>query len=554
MKKLLPILLFVFSFASAQEKYFAYYGTWSMGRYTSWDLTSHAYYMPLDTLLKHRGSLTHIIIFPNNDILLSDRVPYLSCTKDWADGGGTTTDSINLFYNGSGNPSSGYTEWINRGSLPAYIDSFHAHSVKVMLCLNAVTPTKGWNAVVADSTKTQVLVNRLEQFLTQHGFDGVDINVEQSPTPDSSQVTRFYRLLRGAIGSKIISSVPPPTWHNSAKMPFSVIQYHDYILPQFYVYEMGWTDSCGTNETFLSAPTVDASINASTSNLHSIFCQHTRVGNVTNWGVGGWLADGWSKNQLVCLFTCQAMQMQTVDSIFQCAPSSREFWNDTCARAMLTNGGTETYDAAYGGAFIHGTAVSDFKRITAGAKFYIPILTHRNVDSILSKARALGMMNFGMYDIGSDAQPISPTYNPLPYVAYISSKLNQSASPTITLSVSSIAFGNVTVNTISSEQTYTISGAHLVPITGNITVTAPAGFEISKTTASGFASSITCAYADSILTETTIYAHHIPTTVQAYSGNLTHAGGGASTGSISLTGTGLAAPIAKKYLPFLKKI
>src|SRR3989442_1675334 len=102
---------------------------------------------------------------------------------------------------------------------------------------------------------------------------------------------------------------------------------------------------------------------------------------------------------------------------------------------------------------------------------------------------------------------------------------------------SSLSFGNVMVNTTSAEKTYSISGSNLSPASGNITITAPAGYEVSATSGSGFASSITVAYSGGSLAATTIYVHFKPTAAQSYTGNFTNAGGGALTQNVAVSGT-----------------
>jgi hypothetical protein len=118
-----------------------------------------------------------------------------------------------------------------------------------------------------------------------------------------------------------------------------------------------------------------------------------------------------------------------------------------------------------------------------------------------------------------------------------SATTDAAASPTITLASGSSAFGNVTVNKTSSELSYTWSGTTL---SGAVTVTAPSGFEISKTSGSGFASSLTFTPSSGTIAENTVYVRFKPTAVSSYSGNITHAGGGATSKTRAVSGTGTA--------------
>jgi len=114
------------------------------------------------------------------------------------------------------------------------------------------------------------------------------------------------------------------------------------------------------------------------------------------------------------------------------------------------------------------------------------------------------------------------------------------ASPALTVTPTSEAFGNTTINTTSAEKTYSISGTNLSPASGNITITAPTGYQLTTTSGSGYASSLSVAYTGSTLAATTIYVVFKPTAAQSYTGNITNAGGGATTQNVTLTGTGVA--------------
>ena len=126
---------------------------------------------------------------------------------------------------------------------------------------------------------------------------------------------------------------------------------------------------------------------------------------------------------------------------------------------------------------------------------------------------------------------------------------NDNTAPTITLSETALAFGNVTEDTISAEDTFTASGIYL---TADIVLTAPTGYEISLTTGTGFTSTITLAQAAGVVNATTIYVRFAPTVVQAYTGNVTATSTGATTRNIAITGTGTAAaPGAQNPLYFV---
>ncbi|MFM2291124.1 MAG: putative fibronectin type III-like fold domain [Bacteroidota bacterium] len=117
---------------------------------------------------------------------------------------------------------------------------------------------------------------------------------------------------------------------------------------------------------------------------------------------------------------------------------------------------------------------------------------------------------------------------------------NAASTPTISVVGTINAFANTVINTTSAEQSYTLQGANL---TGNVTVTPPAGFEISKTSGSGFVanpSTLTFTPAE-IASAQNVYVRFAPTAAQAYSGNITHTSTGATQVDKALSGTGIKA-------------
>jgi hypothetical protein len=114
-----------------------------------------------------------------------------------------------------------------------------------------------------------------------------------------------------------------------------------------------------------------------------------------------------------------------------------------------------------------------------------------------------------------------------------------SLSSGLTVNPTSLAFGNVVINTTLSEMTYILSGTSLTPASGNISISAPAGFQISTTSGSGYSSSLNVAYSGGALSSTFIYAKFLPAVVQGYGGNITNSGGGGTTQNVAVTGTGV---------------
>jgi len=129
-------------------------------------------------------------------------------------------------------------------------------------------------------------------------------------------------------------------------------------------------------------------------------------------------------------------------------------------------------------------------------------------------------------------------------------KLTGTAASIPTITVGSISsFGNQTINTASSEQSYSVSGSNL---TDNIIITPPVGFEISLTSGSGFISNpstITLYHSGGSVSSTPIFVRFLPTTSGSYSGNITHASSGATTQNVAVAGTGVC---LSANLPFIE--
>ncbi|MGH7250211.1 MAG: DUF1565 domain-containing protein, partial [Minisyncoccia bacterium] len=112
-------------------------------------------------------------------------------------------------------------------------------------------------------------------------------------------------------------------------------------------------------------------------------------------------------------------------------------------------------------------------------------------------------------------------------------------TPTLTVSPTSLSFGSVLINTVSAQQSYSLSASNLTPASGTATVTAPSGFEISATSGTGFGSTVSVAYSGGAIAGSTVFVRFHPTAVQAYSGNVTNAGGGATTKNVAVGGSGI---------------
>jgi hypothetical protein len=145
---------------------------------------------------------------------------------------------------------------------------------------------------------------------------------------------------------------------------------------------------------------------------------------------------------------------------------------------------------------------------------------------------------------------VYPWYNTTPsvtkYVCLTNVVISGSTAPSGTTSLAvfptSLSFGDVNINSYK-DKSYNLSGTLLSPESGDITITAPAGFAVSTTGGSGFSSSINVPYSGGTLSATTIYVRFTPPEILDYNGTITNEGGGATTQNVSVTGTGVSSDV-----------
>jgi hypothetical protein len=121
-------------------------------------------------------------------------------------------------------------------------------------------------------------------------------------------------------------------------------------------------------------------------------------------------------------------------------------------------------------------------------------------------------------------------------------------APNVTMNLSGIVINATTTpssltgfstnqGTASANQTFSLAAAALSPASGNLTITAPSGFEVSLDNVT-YASTRTQAYTSSALSATTVYVRIAATaTAGAQSGNVTITGGGLTTRNVAVSGS-----------------
>jgi Lysozyme like domain/CARDB/Carboxypeptidase regulatory-like domain/Divergent InlB B-repeat domain len=100
------------------------------------------------------------------------------------------------------------------------------------------------------------------------------------------------------------------------------------------------------------------------------------------------------------------------------------------------------------------------------------------------------------------------------------------------------SFGNVALGQSSATKSYTVSGSNL---SSNLTVQAPAGFQISLNSSTGFANSLSLTQSGGSVPTTTIYARFIPQIAGTQAGNTSHVSIGATATTIANAATANAA-------------
>jgi hypothetical protein len=113
------------------------------------------------------------------------------------------------------------------------------------------------------------------------------------------------------------------------------------------------------------------------------------------------------------------------------------------------------------------------------------------------------------------------------------------ATPTISVSPSSLTFSPVAVGGTSASQAYSVSGLNL---TANMVITAPPNFEISTASGSGYGGTLTLAQSGGTVASTNIFVHFKPTAQTAYADNITNVSSGANNPNVAVSGPGANAP------------
>ncbi len=149
-----------------------------------------------------------------------------------------------------------------------------------------------------------------------------------------------------------------------------------------------------------------------------------------------------------------------------------------------------------------------------------------------------GTQKAGGFSLGNNIYVVGGTTGSLAINRTI--KYAYATTSTITKTGSLTAFSTCT-GTASAEQSFTVSGTDL---TNDITVSAPTGYEVSLTSGSGFANSLSITQSGGTVGSTTVYVRLKSDASNAASGNISIASTGATTQNVA-TGTAIVSPTSE---------
>ncbi|WP_170172741.1 T9SS type A sorting domain-containing protein [Hymenobacter rigui] len=119
--------------------------------------------------------------------------------------------------------------------------------------------------------------------------------------------------------------------------------------------------------------------------------------------------------------------------------------------------------------------------------------------------------------------------------------LSGTATGVVTAQPTSLDFGDVAVGTNSTAQAVRVSGQNL---TGNLTLTAPAGYQIREFGSGAYGSSLALAASNGIVPSTRIQVRFVPTAAGVNNGTLVVSSPGVTQAEVDLTGNGTVPTLA----------
>jgi hypothetical protein len=398
----------------------AYYDVWQMN-----PLGSTWWSEPPDRLHITSG-ITHIIQFPNGNIITT--YPYFAPV-----GGGSVNDSMDVAY-GTGRPT---TPTPYRDSLVAIA---HRNNVRVLLCVNAVCATNLTAVLDAnadgivngiDSAKCDTLTRSIALYLSRHGYDGVDINIENGCgiTPSVSHTALLIRRMRAqlnlvnaGIGGRMTMTLSPTSGAEGSYIPSVCNANVDQINPQTYDNQYAFSGCVGVNAGWYSGNVYKPS-NAQLGADSSCFGAGNLAHSINDHGPGRWFNAGFNKSILgvgVSTYGRLRMYNRTNRSdgsvrppVFSAITSDGYFHNTPAqVNAVIGNGGAlQPYDTVTKSQQVYGQALSNVSYegtaagLTAGQFYELTYPTARVAQDQVQWVKDNGYSGIMLFDYQMDADP-----------------------------------------------------------------------------------------------------------------------------------------------------
>jgi len=297
-------------------------------------------YIPIEKI--PWSSITHLVLFSNQGNV-SQTAPYFEFAFE-----GYQKSKSEYMYRWETDEE---TDPNNFNWMKMFIDTAHAHNVKILTIIQAVTP-RNLNYVTDDSARTALFVDSVMSFITTWGFDGVSLNWEGTINQDTAEVGRLIRMLGQRLDDDmepdgIFEMAPTPTsWDDYP--PNATNQYVDLIHPQEYAFNWPYDSRWESAGNWWVCPIIN---NGWDQNNYMAVNTH---------GPAQWEEAGHNKNIVGVLFPALGFRSYGQSS-FVTGP-----WDETgnlnlpyCDIVTYRNaGGVDTVDNTAHGFAVHGTSTS----------------------------------------------------------------------------------------------------------------------------------------------------------------------------------------------------
>lgn len=502
MKRLLFLLfaLLVVGLARGDDKFFVYQPTWSYPTMTARDL-------------KFPDGVTMYYIHFSSHV--STTSPYFSAVTDPVS---ASSDSAQLHLHQA-----------------AFRDTVQNNGAKWLLSITAQDNNLG--NIAGNATQRKAFVSSVCAYLRRKGYDGLDLDWESNLS--AANVTAVIKEFRDTLDARqptqnilVMATIPDPKQYSSWNF-YNMTDMNTYLDAYF-----------GMNYGY-SITVYDESI-AYLNHRCMFDCPYVRptaspwntgdgyiYGTFKHNGITKYIALGADTNKCgIGLWSGGTPMLNSSSSSVPGSSISYPTASFYSYQAIL-NSGSDNYDSETNSHW--GIVGGRYTSWIDSAGAYLR--TKWAKDTIRSHV-------FMLYDNITGFIATGQRYGRQPHfdamVNAITSSPTTPATPTITITATSLTpFATVTPN-LSAAQTYNVSGADL---TANIVVTAPnADFNVSLSSGSGYGASVTLTQSGGTVSSTPVYVKWVRTTAGSSSGNITHTSTGAATRNTAVSGTATDPP------------